>query len=221
MDYFDGLKTAIRTVKDHVDARMPSLTWANVTQVTPTLLILPEHAAAPIEASTGVWGLEVGDRVYFVRSRGRAVVLVKAKGVPVPLPATQAEVDAGTDDTKYVTPKTLAGRGVSYAVTPGAGFSIYDDWPVELIVKDGWAHLHVTLYYSGSGSATSLLSVPVDARPTNTRAIGYSHMSGGESRIHGVLFVNSSGVVGFHSSYNEGSLLAGQYVPVVGSWRVD
>jgi|LSQX01.1.fsa_nt_gb hypothetical protein len=108
MDYFDGLKTAIRTVKDHVDARMPSFAWGEVTQVSPVVLVVPDNAAAALEAST-LAPLSVGDRVWFVRYSGRVVIVGVAKGVPVPAPATQAEVDAGIVSEAYVSPATLAG----------------------------------------------------------------------------------------------------------------
>ena len=45
-------------------------------------------------------------------------------------------------------------------------------------------------------------------------------MSGGAGRILGVLLINSSGIVGFHSSYNEGSLASGQYLPIIATWKV-
>lgn len=106
MDYFDGLKTAIRTVKDHVDARMPSFAWGEVTQVSPVVLVVPDNAAAALEAST-LAPLSVGDRVWFVRYSGRVVIVGVAKGAT--RAATQPEVAAGVEDQSYVSPATLRG----------------------------------------------------------------------------------------------------------------
>lgn len=108
IDYFEPIKREIASIKQRLITGMPVFSWGAVTQVSP-LLVLPEFAAAPIEASTGVAGLGEGDRVYFVRSNGRAVVLIKAKGQAAPQAATQSEVNTGVG-TQYVSPETLKGR---------------------------------------------------------------------------------------------------------------
>lgn len=107
-------------------AGKPDLRWAAVTATDPIQIQFDAEDSPLVGApSTLVTGLDIGDRVLCAVSHRRVVILGRGKGQSLELPsasettegvverATQAEVSAGTDTTRYVSPKTLRDR--SYA----------------------------------------------------------------------------------------------------------
>lgn len=98
---------------------VPVVRWATITQVAPVRIRVDGDAAdLAVTPQLVVGGLLVGDRVVCIEQHRRMIVIQMAGGGR----ATQAEVTAGTDNSRYVTPATLKNRAYApYAMAAGRG----------------------------------------------------------------------------------------------------
>lgn len=90
------------------------LRWGTVTSADPLRVRLDADGdPLPFKPAAAPKGLRVGDRVRCSIQNLRVTVeAVAGRG-----PASQAEVNEGTDTTRYVTPKTLRDRGSTGTLT--------------------------------------------------------------------------------------------------------
>lgn len=121
---------------------IPVIRWGSVTQTTPLRVRLDGDAdPLPFTPSSLISGLTVGARVVCVEQH-RRVIVVTAPPVAATTSragvaelATQAEVDAGTDASRMITPATLRAR--SYAPFAVAAGSVTVEHPAATVNVTG------------------------------------------------------------------------------------
>lgn len=117
----------IRPLVDRVEDAITGLNgavvlrWGTVVQATPLSVRLDaEDAPLPFPPICPLNGLKAGERVLCAIQNRRVTVLT-VSGLTKTAPATQTEVNAGTDTTRYVTAKSLRERDYApYAAAAGA-----------------------------------------------------------------------------------------------------
>lgn len=131
--------------------------------------------------------------------------------------ATQAEVNAGADGTRYVTPKTLA--PVTWAPTLGPGWSYRAETNQKFVVEpNGRVTLQCTLLPGTGNSTANILTVPSEVR-------------GDEDILMGTLFGHGGYKAGCYiyptTAANPGRLIAiggagslGAYLVVDATWWI-
>lgn len=162
------LSVLLRRISDlaALIAGKPDLHGAVVTGTSP-LEIQLDAAPDPLQGSPGtlVSGLQIGDRVLVAMQNHRARVIGRMTGYPAATEtsrgiaeiATQAEVDAGTDAERYVTPATLRRICKVSAKTSGNQTATTTEVTISGVSADftlaATTQVRVSLQFNGYSSA--------------------------------------------------------------------